>query len=242
MHEKNGLNRSPPLYSQIADVVAERIAGKTWKPGWPMPNEGDLAREFGVSMGTIRKALDELEARRIIERRQGRGTFVLDQSSDGLALRFSRICDKHGNLVCDREAAMLSQEIAPANSIEREHLKLAAGEEVVRTRRVRSHNGRPARHESACLAKGRIGIRTVDEVGDYLIVPLAQKCGIYLAPSTETITAVPAPRDVAGLLNVEPGDMLLKLDRVISSDGEEPIEWRVSLCNLQDEYYFVEMH
>lgn len=50
-----------PLYLQVRDFLAERIARGEWKPGAAIPNEGDLAREFGISTGTIRKALDLLE-------------------------------------------------------------------------------------------------------------------------------------------------------------------------------------
>ena len=47
-----------PLYLQVRDALAARIAGGEWKPNSAIPNEGDLAREFGVSSGTMRKALD----------------------------------------------------------------------------------------------------------------------------------------------------------------------------------------
>src|SRR4051812_41587123 len=47
-----------PLYLQLRDALAERVAGGEWRPGAAIPNEGDLAREFGVSAGTMRKALD----------------------------------------------------------------------------------------------------------------------------------------------------------------------------------------
>jgi DNA-binding GntR family transcriptional regulator len=67
-----------PLYLQVRDAVAERIATGTWKTGNAIPNEGDLAREFGVSVGTVRKALGLLEGQHILTRQQGRGTFVND--------------------------------------------------------------------------------------------------------------------------------------------------------------------
>jgi len=62
-----------PLYLQVRDALGERIAGGEWKPSTAIPNEGDLARQFGVSPGTMRKALDLLEAERLLTRRQGRG-------------------------------------------------------------------------------------------------------------------------------------------------------------------------
>jgi GntR family transcriptional regulator len=231
----------PILYLQIAEVLAERIAGGTWRPGSAIPNEGDLAREFGVSAGTMRKALDKLEADRIIARQQGRGTFVLDQSADKLAFRFSRIVDQQGQRAGDRDAVLLSQEMARANLSERAHLGLAAGDEVVRTVRLRSHKGRPSRHETTCLARDRLGIRSAEDVGDYLIVPLAQACGVHLGRGTEKITAVSAPADVADLLGVRAGKMLLRLDRVICAADGKPVEWRIALCDLRDEYYLAEM-
>jgi DNA-binding GntR family transcriptional regulator len=63
-----------PLYLQVGNEVARRIKDGTYTG--TLPNEHDLSREFQVSSGTVRKALDSLEARGIIDRRQGRGTFV----------------------------------------------------------------------------------------------------------------------------------------------------------------------
>jgi GntR family transcriptional regulator len=59
----------------------------------------DLAREFGVSSGTMRKALDMLEKERLVTRRQGRGTFINDQASGELAVRYSNIRARNGEHV-----------------------------------------------------------------------------------------------------------------------------------------------
>ena len=68
-----------PLYLQVKDNLAERIAGREWGIGIRLPNEGDLARTYGVSPGTMRKALDALEGEGAVTRRQGHGTFVNDR-------------------------------------------------------------------------------------------------------------------------------------------------------------------
>ena len=70
-----------PLYLQLRDALAERIARGEWKPGIAIPGEGDLARQLGVSKGTVRKSLDLLESEGLLSRRQGRGTFVIDPAS-----------------------------------------------------------------------------------------------------------------------------------------------------------------
>src|SRR5215813_8540747 len=80
-----------PLYLQLCDLMVDRIATRAWRPGNALPNEGNLAREFGVSPGTVRKALDRLEQMRLITRRQGRGSFVCDLTSGALVDRFATI-------------------------------------------------------------------------------------------------------------------------------------------------------
>src|ERR1700694_5609817 len=87
------------LYLQVREALVKRIADGTWKAGDAMPNEGNLARELGVSMGTLRKALDLMERERLITRKQGRGTFINDPSSDALLLRFANICGPDGKRI-----------------------------------------------------------------------------------------------------------------------------------------------
>lgn len=70
-----------PLYKQVRDALAQRIAAGEWQPRDAIPNEHDLAVEFGVSGGTMRKAMDDLEADGFIHRQQGRGTFVRERDT-----------------------------------------------------------------------------------------------------------------------------------------------------------------
>src|SRR4029453_7606390 len=85
-----------PLCLQVRDALVERIGKGEWKPGMAIPNEVDLSREFGISSGTMRKALDLLETERVLSRKQGRGTFVNDHSSTSFASRFWRISASDG--------------------------------------------------------------------------------------------------------------------------------------------------
>src|SRR5262245_19416931 len=80
-----------PLYLQVCELLTRRIADGAWKPNTTLPNEMELAREMGVSTGTVRKALEKLEADRLVVRRQGRDTFVLDQAAPEVACRFDRL-------------------------------------------------------------------------------------------------------------------------------------------------------
>src|SRR6476620_2243436 len=84
------------LYEQVHDELSRDIAEGKLKPGTFLRNEGELAREYGVSTGTVRKALEQMEAEFLITRRQGRGTFVNDPSSGVHSQRLARVHEPNG--------------------------------------------------------------------------------------------------------------------------------------------------
>lgn len=80
-----------PLYLRLADQLATKIKTGWVKVGGQLPAEMDLAREFNVSGGTMRKALDTLEERGILSRRQGQGTFVCDPADVPFKICIGRV-------------------------------------------------------------------------------------------------------------------------------------------------------
>jgi GntR family transcriptional regulator len=226
---------------QVFGAMLQHIASGSWKPGVTLPNEHELAREFGVSSGTIRKALERLEADNLIERRQGRGTFVLDHTQGDLAIRFNNIRDRNGQRIAPASSKLLEQRIGLATLEEQAHLKVSPNDKVLRTRRVSDHEGRPHMYEEASLVMSRLpGLPDEELVGNYLITSLARKYGTLLARATEKLSFAAAAPEIAKLLMVEPCARLLKLDRVVFGISDEPIEWRIALCDLKTEHYLAE--
>jgi GntR family transcriptional regulator len=67
---------SSPLYSRVEAVLAADIAGGSLPPGSQLPPEEDLIQRFKVSRTTVRKAIQNLIERGLVEVRRGKGTFV----------------------------------------------------------------------------------------------------------------------------------------------------------------------
>ncbi|NQZ31773.1 MAG: GntR family transcriptional regulator [Oceanospirillaceae bacterium] len=65
-----------PLYKQICELLHREITAGHWLPGDRLPVESELAASLSVAIGTLRKALSQLEAEGMLERRQGSGTYV----------------------------------------------------------------------------------------------------------------------------------------------------------------------
>ena len=226
----------------MRDALADRIAKGEWRPGTSIPNEGELAREFGVSPGTMRKALDLMEGERLVTRRQGRGTFVNDQASDELAIRFSNIRGADGERIvpqveaggdrgrqsqrigvrraCDCARTIRSTAFAGFNSTPDQPFMVEeaahAGDAV--SRGLGEKNGSPHRSWPGTTARnfaGQGGGAHFDRPG--------------LSGSQQRPWALRRRAPV------------LALDRVMLTLDGRPVEWRVGQCNLLAHHYLAEI-
>ena len=225
-----------PLYLQLRDALAERIAHGEWKPGTAIPNESDLAREFGVSSGTMRKALDLMEGEHLLTRRQGRGTFVNDQSSDEMAMRFNNVRGRDGQQVAGRVRTLEMTE-GKANERERDRLGLQSHDAVYRIRRVRLHGDRPVMTEEitcpAALFPGLIETKNPS----HRITVLAQQYRLLLGKAEERISIGKANSTIAAELVIPADSPVMVLDRVVHDLDGRPVEWRTGYCHFTDQYY-----
>jgi GntR family transcriptional regulator len=229
-----------PLYLQVRDALASRIAMGEWKPNAAIPNEGDLAREFGVSSGTMRKALDLMEGERLLTRRQGRGTFVNDQSSDELAVRYSNIRTTDGERITG-EVEVVSITQGSANAAECNRLRLRPDDKVWRIQRVRMHKGELFMIEDVVMPAALFP--DLDEQKDLSsrIVVLAQQYGILLGKGDERVSIGAASPEVARTIRVEAGAPVLVLDRLVHDLSGRAVQWRVATGHFADKYYLAEI-
>ncbi len=79
------------LYSQVRELLLARIRSGEWSAGENLPNEYVLSSEFDVSIGTVRRAVTELEASGVLVREQGRGTYVAGRGPAALQEKFAAL-------------------------------------------------------------------------------------------------------------------------------------------------------
>ena len=233
------LNRQT-VYATIRNAMAERIAKGEWKPRSAIPNEGELAREFRVSLGTMRKALELLETERLVTRQQGRGTFVVDQSSDELAHRFINIHGPDGRrIVGDVKATEVTNGVA--NEMECKRLGLQAGDRVHRLKRTRFLDENPFMLVEASMPFQLFpGFEEKSEI-PLGIVSLAQSYGMLLGKAEERINIRAASASIAEALNIAAGSPIAVLDRLVRTIDGRPVEWRMAWCQLDENHYLVPM-
>jgi GntR family transcriptional regulator len=226
-----------PLYLQMRDVLVHKILEGQWKPGNALPNETLIAQQFGISIGTVRKALDLMEHERIVTRRQGRGTFVNDHTTANAGFPFSAIHNSDGQRITGQKRGKSSSRTL-ASAEEAARLGVGKGTELIRVERVREHQGKIFMTE-VCLLPAKFFPLLPEDLQGYRLSALAQRNSVILARASECVDIVLANEDNARDLEIVEGTPVLRLDRVILSDRGDPLEWRVGHCYLRNERYLV---
>jgi len=232
---------SRPLYAQVRDLLIARISSGAWQPGDLIPNEFAIARELGVSQGTIRKALDSLAADNLLMRKQGRGTYVARHTPADMLFRFFNFFDAKGERIePGSRDVQLSQ--GRASTPERQRLELGAAAKVIRISRLRTRAGEAFILETIVLPETFFpGLAQASRIPNTLYDHFQKAYGITVARGQERLTVALADVHLADRLGVVPGTPLMKLDRVMYGLQQQPVEWRVSLCRTDSAAYVVEL-
>jgi GntR family transcriptional regulator len=213
-----------PRYHRIAEALRDRIARGELPAGARLPNQRDLAREFGVTLMTLRQALELLEREKLIVRRHGLGTFVAVPTIDYDILqsrRFAGDLSAQGEHVTTR---LLGHRFVPADRRVATALELGARARVLVIERLRSIDGRPVGLQRSFLP-APLGDEIVK--ADLATTPLRQvlefKLGLVIARARETVAAVRLGRREARELGCRAGVAGFQSERVSFSAAGQPI-------------------
>lgn len=229
-----------PLYRQVRDRLMRRIADGQWQPGQILPSETQIAAEFGVSQGTVRKALDEMAAEHILTRRQGRGTFVSEHNEQRVLFQYFKLAPDDGGREFPDSVAIACEERA-ASEEESAILKIEAGAPVIRIRRVRSLRGQPCVSEYIVLPAQLFPGLAGAEIPNNLYALYAAKFGVTVSRATEKLKAIPAAIEDAAALQVPVGTPVLRIDRLALTLDGLPAEWRVYICRTDSFHYLSDL-
>ncbi|HMD88409.1 MAG TPA: GntR family transcriptional regulator [Anaerolineaceae bacterium] len=202
----NGIHPFQRLQTQLAGMLASS------SPGERLPSEPDLARQLGVSRATLREAMRTFEGQGLIRRRQGVGTFVVSHTQiieSGLEVLESieSLASKIGLNVSMGELK-ISQ--IRAGRIESEALVVEPDTELVKVSRVILADNRPVAYLVDILPEDILMPEDIKEgfTGSVLDL-LLQRGSPLLVNSFTEIQAVAAPTEIARLLEIQRGDVLL---------------------------------
>ncbi|HKA60846.1 MAG TPA: UTRA domain-containing protein [Methylomirabilota bacterium] len=213
-----------PRYHQIAQTLRERIVAGGHGPGKRLDNQRSLAREFGVTLMTLRQALDLLERDGLIARRHGLGTFIARPSIDYDILHLRALAGDLSALGEDVATRFVRSYKTVADRRIAEALRLRERAPVFVLERLRLVDGEPVSFQASYLP-AVIG----EEVSkaDLAVTPLRQvlsfKLGIEITGAHETVSAVPLDRRAAREMGCRPGTAAFRSDRISTGADGTPI-------------------
>lgn len=119
-----------PIYRQIRDVLVSEIHA-LYKAGDSLPSETELALRFAVNRHTLRRAIDELVAEGYVERRHGKGTFVLDSHIDYSVSKVTNFTETLESVGKSASSKLIRKLIIPARGDVAEHLRVKSETPVI---------------------------------------------------------------------------------------------------------------
>ena len=234
---------SNPLYKEVKIRLTRDLASGTWKPGEAIPSESRLATQFNVSIGTVRKAIDDLVAERILLRQQGRGTFVATHTEDRTLFYFFHIVGKDGSRELP-STELLSFRKARATSTEAGRLDIETGAPLYRMQNLLKLSGKPVVFDEIAVSAERFSDLTEEVFGGRVgtIYGLYQaRYGITVTRISERLSAGHAPARAARLLGLSGSTPALAIRRVAYTYDDAPVEYRVSWVNTQRHEYLSDL-
>ena len=231
-----------PLYRQVYDIMVRKVAQGVWRPGASLPSEQNLAKEMGVSQGTMRKVLDALTAENLLERRQGKGTFIAENTQEHPLFRFFRIARPGGKRMTP-ERVDETVKLRASRAIERTKLGLARTDKVVEIVRTRHIEKVPSIHETIVLPAPLFpGIEKRPSLPNSLYSIYQSDYGLNIVATHEELSAQLATAADQEELGIPKGGPILVIERLAVSLQDQKVEWRISRVRSSDLVYAVTLN
>ena len=220
-----------PLYVQLMEELETSIRNGVYKPGDKIMTEAEMAKEYGVSLITVRKAVGSLMEKGLVVRKQGKGTFVTKPkySRNMKKLQsFTEMCEQMG---VKPGAQVLENRLIMADKKVADRLGIEPGSNVVYISRPRLADGEPVQVEKSYFPLKYAFLLEEDLNNGSMFECLKEKAGAKVASSEKMIELCRATAEEAALMDVKKGDYLLFVKSTAYDENGEPMYAGIQLIN-----------
>ena len=220
----DAFERRTPHYLRIYRDLKAKIAAGDLAAGDRLPTQRDLAGEYGVTVMTVRQALQLLEQEELVAMRHGLGTFVAPARIRYAMGNLRSLAQEVTAQGLELKTTVLRRGLEEPHPRVAELLQLAPGERSYAVERLRFVGSEPIVYQHSQLRPWlREALDGVDLSDVSLYDHLHDELGIEIAHAQEWIRAVALSPHEAGLLEEEPGAAALLSERLTLSAAGEPI-------------------
>jgi GntR family transcriptional regulator len=218
------LERRTPHYLRIYRDLKQKISGGAWAAGERLPTQREIANGFGVTVMTVRQALQLLEQEELVVMRHGLGTFVAPKRIRYAMGNLRSLAQEVRAQGLELKTHVLRRQLVEPHPHVAELLKLEPGEPVFSIERLRFVGLEPIVYQHTQLppATGE-ALHDVDLSDISLYDYLQTELKIELARAQERIHAIALAAHEATLLEEELYAAALLSERVTFTVAGDPI-------------------
>ena len=233
-----------PLYRQIRQLLLQAIRRGQLLPHQQAPSERELSELTGVSRMTVRQALQQLVGDGWLYTVPGKGTFVaadpkIEQNLQRLT-GFTEEVQSQGFVPGSR---VLSIQVVPADGRAAEAFGIPPGSALIRICRQRLANGVPIAVENTHVVQEAFpGLDQVDLANQSLYNVLQTRYDVYPTRAVQLVEADCADEITAVLLEIEPKEPVLTMERITYGIDDRPVEYVLSTYRADRSRLRVELH
>lgn len=229
------------LTDQTVQAIQEAVKQGKFLPGSQLPPEMELLQMLGVSRTTLREALRILEEQRLIRKRRGLGTFVMERAIvKDMSQNFgiTEMISQAGYAPGTRDFDIY---LEPALKTIAEKLDIPSDSTVVVIDRVRTANDTPVVWTRDIMPQEYLSgwMPTIKELNQRSLYEcLEEYTNIRIVSGIASFNPVQANREVAEKLNIQRNDLLLLIDQVDFDQAQRLVLYSTEY-HLTDKFNFI---
>ncbi|MDT2031942.1 GntR family transcriptional regulator [Planktomarina sp.] len=211
---------SLPTYVQISEAIARRITAGQWLDGERLPPERAMAAEFGVAVGTLRKALSRLQDQKLLRRIQGSGNYINIAPQVANIYSFFRLESLSGAGLPTAQLLSFDRLLKPIDAP-----YFGANPVAFRFRRLRFLDHQPAALEEIWLDGSVADHIAPEEISESLYHTYQTRFGLWIVRAEDHVSFAPTPTWGVDQFGLRPGEIAGYVERIAWANTGAPLEF-----------------
>lgn len=234
------LKSNKPLYLQVESDIRNAITLKKYRPGEKLPTETELSNQYQVSKITIRKAMEKLSDDGLIQKVQGKGTFISYQKEKyhlNKTRGFNDTLSGYGHIASHR---ILQASFFSADKNVSDKLQIPENSSVIYVERLMMEDMIPIGVDRVYMSEEQFpDFITKLQPDKSLYQILQEDYAIVPATSTLEINGIIATNNLADLLKCNIGDPLFHIEKTGYQASGVPIHYSITTLRCDRATYVV---